>query len=147
MVCKGYIDGLRYVHGPVRFRYNALWPEGRTAYFKKLESLPSAKAKEIYQAGFVAKRLIVDWNQTYCSASDQAGEPLPITAEAFSALDDMVQGRMVRIMFRQSESDLDPEDPVEDQLKTMMDSDRTAEEALAELDAEDAESVGNSSGA
>lgn len=140
--CKGYIRGLRYVHGPVKFRYKAMPPVVRDRFFRQLNMRKVDEEKNAYQTGVISG-LITEWNQTYGDSSPKAGEPLPITPENFRTLDESVQNRITNVIFRLGESDLDPDDSVEDQDATSDRQDLSPEDLLAEVDAAHADQVGN----
>ena len=143
LVCKGYIRGLRYVHGPVKFMYKAMPPVVRDKFFREMNKRKDAQEKHLYQTGIIAG-LLTEWNQTYGETdTERAGEPLPITPENFRGLDDTVQSRISNIIFRVSESDLDPEDDVDEQDDVSDRQELTTEQLLAEMDASHSEQVGN----
>jgi hypothetical protein len=143
LTCKGYIHALRYVHGPVKFVYAVIPPEFRSRYFKTLAKQPE-DGQSKYQADFISG-LITEWNQTYSQPLPNAGEPLPRDGKSFLGLDPGVQSRITNIIFRASESDLDPDDPIE-QLEDMPEfEDQTADDLLKEMAGKHDEQVGNSS--
>lgn len=145
-VFKGYIAPQHNVHGPVRFEYKGLWPIYRAAYFRELRMTGTDEdAGESVVANMMAM-MITSWNLEYPKKhpdTAKAGQPVPRTAEAIKG-DLMVhlRNRIVNIMTFASDSDIDPEDPIEEQVEKI--KARDTQKTLAELAAEaDAELVGN----
>lgn len=143
---KGYIRGLRGVHGPIRFRYKAMWPEMRRKYLETVVRLNATQLHQ-YQSRIVAE-LMTEWDQRYRDDhpdTSLAGAPMPITEDVMrhQVFDDVVH-RIAQIIARVDESDVDPSDPMDEQLATAERAAMSPAEFERLMESEDQERVGNS---
>jgi hypothetical protein len=143
---KFYLRSVRNVHGPVRGRYKLMWPEFRSQYLSKIRSASGENEAELMAAKFVAT-LMTEWNVTYPDDYPDVslrGKPVPITAETL--LNECFQPtyvRLVNVVTGMAECDVDPDDSVDDQLKTASKQSKDADELLRMLAEADNEKVGN----
>lgn len=138
-ITKGYIAPLRYVHDGIRFRYKLWWPEMREAHMKKVRACATEEEATKVVCVMVQWSL-VDWNLNYPENHPdalKAGQAVPITLDVITnELMSHVRHRIASIMSCQSESDIDPLDEVEAQMKQLEDraASRTPEQLMREAD-------------
>ena len=114
-------------------------------YFKRLKAASDETGAEAVIIETM-KAMLVSWNLVYPKNhpdKSKAGMPVPLTEEALRD-DVMVQLRdkMLGCMTWQLEGDIDPEDPLEDQIKQI--DNKASEKSMAEIMAGiDTEIVGN----
>lgn len=143
---KFYLRSVRNIHGPVRGRYKLMWPEFRSQYLAKIRSAQDEAEANLMAAKFVAT-LLTEWNVTYPQdypVEALRGQPVPITAETL--LNECYQPtyvRLVNVVTGMAECDIDPDDSVDDQLKTASRQAKDADELLRLLAEADTEKLGN----
>lgn len=143
---KFYLPAVRYVHGPVRGRYKVAWPEYRAKYLEMMRGNMEAKEKELLTAKVVAD-LVTEWNLTYSDddpRDELRGKPLPITPEILmNETYPQSYLRLQNVILGFSESDIDPDDPVDSQLRTADNRKKSADELFAIMVSDDVQKVKN----
>ena len=143
---KFYLRGVRNVHGPIRGRFRVMWPDFRAKYLETIRGSKDNKEAELWSAKAVAS-LLSEWNVTYPNDhpnEDLRGKPVPITPDVLlKECYPPTYNRLMNVVLGMSEGDIDPDDSIEDQLKTVDNQNKSAEELQQMLAKIDAEKVGN----
>lgn len=123
-----------------------MWPAFRAWYLDKIRKTANNEEAELVAADTVAG-LLTEWNVTYPENHPDAslrGKPVPITPDVL--LKDCyppTYNRLMNVVLGMTEGDVDPEDSVAEQLKTVRNQSYSPDELQKLLAEADAEKVGN----